>query len=103
MRISASDETRGRNNNTSTAQTRLQASLMTQKHCAIRPHVPAGLGFRQGQVGRDQIQAAPPWRGAKNRVPRLVTPPSRNEGEIALRYCQNVSGRGGRVVPRGPL
>src|SRR5260370_38207394 len=50
MRISASDETRGRNNNTSTDQTRLQASLMTQKHCAIRPHVPAGLGFRQGQV-----------------------------------------------------
>src|SRR5262245_55467991 len=24
---------------------------MTQKHCAIRPHVPAGLGFRQGQPG----------------------------------------------------
>src|SRR3981189_1471105 len=23
---------------------------MRQKHCAIRPHVPAGLGFRQGQV-----------------------------------------------------
>ena len=22
---------------------------MRQKHCAIRPHVPAGLGFRQGQ------------------------------------------------------
>jgi hypothetical protein len=23
---------------------------MTQKHCAIRPHIPAGLGFRKGQV-----------------------------------------------------
>jgi hypothetical protein len=23
---------------------------MTQKHCAIRPHVAAGLGFRQGQA-----------------------------------------------------
>jgi len=23
---------------------------MRQKHCAIRPHVPAGLGFRQGPV-----------------------------------------------------
>ncbi|MET4518847.1 multidrug resistance efflux pump [Bradyrhizobium sp. I1.7.5] len=23
---------------------------MRQKHCAIRPHVPAGLGFRQGQA-----------------------------------------------------
>jgi hypothetical protein len=23
---------------------------MTQKHCAIRPQVPAGLGFRQGQA-----------------------------------------------------
>src|SRR3979409_347857 len=23
---------------------------MRQKHCAIRPHVPAGVGFRQGQV-----------------------------------------------------
>ena len=41
---------RGRNNNTSTDQTRLQASLIRQKHCAIRPHLPAGLGFRQGQV-----------------------------------------------------
>lgn len=25
---------------------------MRQKHCAIRPHVPAGLGFRQGQAKR---------------------------------------------------
>src|SRR5258706_15798310 len=23
---------------------------MRQKHCAIRPHIPAGLGFRQGQA-----------------------------------------------------
>jgi site-specific DNA recombinase len=23
---------------------------MTQKHCAIRPHVPAGLGFRQREM-----------------------------------------------------
>jgi hypothetical protein len=27
---------------------------MRQKHCAIRPHVPAGLGFRQGQVITDE-------------------------------------------------
>jgi hypothetical protein len=30
----------------------LQASLIRQKHCAIRPHVPAGLGFRQGQAAK---------------------------------------------------
>ena len=30
-------------------QTRLQASLIRQKHCAIRPHLPAELRFRQGQ------------------------------------------------------
>jgi hypothetical protein len=42
-------ETRDRNNKTSTDQTRLQASLIRQKHCAIRPHLPAGLDFRQGQ------------------------------------------------------
>jgi hypothetical protein len=40
---------RDRNNKTSTDQTRLQASLIRQKHCAIRPHLPAELGFRQGQ------------------------------------------------------
>jgi hypothetical protein len=34
---------------TSTDQTMLQASLIRQKHCAIQPHVPAGLGFRQRQ------------------------------------------------------
>ena len=41
---------------TSANQTRLQASLIRPKHCAIRPQLPAGLGFRQGQgpgvVGR---------------------------------------------------
>ena len=26
---------------------------MGQKHCAIRPHAPAGLGFRQGQADRE--------------------------------------------------
>jgi NAD(P)-dependent dehydrogenase (short-subunit alcohol dehydrogenase family) len=26
---------------------------MRQKHCAIRPHAPAGLGFRQGQPDGD--------------------------------------------------
>jgi hypothetical protein len=24
-------------------------AFLRQKHCAIRPHVPAGLGFRRGQ------------------------------------------------------
>ena len=46
VRISASSEARDRNNKTSTDQTKLQASLIRQKHRAIRPHVPAGLGFR---------------------------------------------------------
>src|SRR5258708_37581389 len=40
---------RWRSPRTSTDQTRLQASLISQKHCAIRPHLPAELGFRQGQ------------------------------------------------------
>src|ERR1700686_1149474 len=30
---------------------------MRQKHCAIRPHVPAGLGFRQGQPSRSPTPA----------------------------------------------
>jgi hypothetical protein len=47
--ISASSVARDRNNPTSANQTRLQASLIRPKHCAIRPQLPAGLGFRQGQ------------------------------------------------------
>jgi hypothetical protein len=45
---SAPNQAREWNNRTSTDQTRLQASLISRKHCAIRPHLPAGLGFRTG-------------------------------------------------------
>lgn len=43
-------EARDRNNGTSNDQMRLQASLIRQKHYAFRSHLPAGLGFRQGQT-----------------------------------------------------
>jgi hypothetical protein len=53
-----------RNNMTSTDQTRLQDSLISQKHRAIRPHLRAGLDFRQGQdlspVRASGVGASPP-------------------------------------------
>jgi hypothetical protein len=49
-RISAANEARDRNNNTSADQIRLQASLIRQKHRAIRLQLLAELGFRQGQA-----------------------------------------------------
>ncbi len=50
----SSNVARDRNNKTSTDQTRLQASLIRQKYCAIRPHLLAGFGFRQAQAHQDQ-------------------------------------------------
>ena len=35
-------------------------------------------------LGRDQIQTAVPWRLAHHRMPRLVTPCSRTDGQAAL-------------------
>src|SRR6476661_7720302 len=50
IRISACSEARDRNNKASIDQTRLQASLIRHKHCAIWPHLPVGLDFRQGHL-----------------------------------------------------
>jgi hypothetical protein len=69
---------RDRNDRTSTDQTKLQASLIRQKYCAILLHLLAGLGFRQAQVtdGRsisvlDTYIPAAAWalaRGHKDRT-----------------------------------
>jgi len=42
----------------------LQASLIRQKHCAIRPHLPAGLGFRQGHQYQTEVET---WRHLQSR------------------------------------
>jgi hypothetical protein len=53
-------------------QTRPQASLISKKHCAVRPHLPAELGFRQGQEGQLAADTDPNvWSG---RALQVVSP-----------------------------
>ena len=42
---------------------RQQASLIRQKHCAIRPHLPVGLNFRQEKRHKAAWPVAPRWNG----------------------------------------
>jgi hypothetical protein len=64
------NEARDRNNKISTDQTKLRASLIRQKHCAIRLHLPAGSDFRQeqGNIGSGVCQN--PGGAARLRCPQ---------------------------------
>src|SRR4051794_10781814 len=50
------------------------ASLIGPKHCAIRPQLPAGLGFRQGQA-----------RSSQSRMPK------RDSSQTVTKYKKNVT------------
>jgi len=75
-------------------QTRPQASLISTKHCVIRPHLPAGLGFRQGQErplpgGICTLSRTVPFHGT--RLHHLTI------SEIDLRQAQGHRRRAGRI------